>query len=146
MWITDLTKEVKQQVELKTCSNKLWSYSFQNPEKSVSEILTIAKPFEVMKAYKKDVEKSGGHAVNTLNGTPRRSGKNGNLNRIGMSNNSKTCFRCGGVYSVAIYRATWCTFNPKLEILKKTTKTHPLKNSFYLYKNSFSYILGNETF
>ena len=116
MWITDLTKEVKQQVELKTCSNKLWGYSVQNPEKSVSELLTIAKSFEVMKAYKNDVEKSGGHTVNTLNGTPRRSGKNGNVNRIGMSNKNKTCFRCGGVYSVAIYRTTWRTFNPKLEI------------------------------
>ena len=30
--------------------------------------------------------------------TPCRSGKNGNLNRRGMSNNNKTCFQCGGIY------------------------------------------------
>ena len=35
---TDLNREIKQQVELATCSNKLGRYSFQNPDKSLSEL------------------------------------------------------------------------------------------------------------
>ena len=96
---TDLSREIKQQVELATCSNKLRRYSFQNPDKSLSELLTIAKSFEDMKIYVDKVEKPDAHKVNALRRTPRRSGKNGNLNRRGMSNNNKTYFRCGGIYS-----------------------------------------------
>ena len=83
---TDLNREIKQQVELATCSNKLRRYSFQNPDKSLSELLTIAKSFEDMKIYVDKVEKPDAYKVNALRRTPRRSGKNGNLNRRGMSN------------------------------------------------------------
>ena len=51
-----------------------------------------------MKIYVNKVEKSNAHPVNVLRRTPRRSGKNGNLNRGGMSNNNKTCFQCGDIY------------------------------------------------
>ena len=37
--------------------------------------------------------------AHALRQTSRRPGKNGSLNRRGMSNNNKTYFRCGGVYS-----------------------------------------------
>ena len=88
----------EEQTELATCSNKLRRYSFQNPDKSLSELLTIAKSFDSMKVYVCKVEKPDEHPVNALRRTPRRSGKNGNLNRRGMINNNKTCFRCCGVY------------------------------------------------
>ena len=42
--------------------------------------------------------KSDVNPVDALRRAPRRSCKNGNLNRGGMSNNNKICFRCGGVY------------------------------------------------
>ena len=51
-----------------------------------------------MKIYVDKVEKPDLHPVNALRQTPRRSGKNGNLNRKEMTNNDKTCFRCVGVY------------------------------------------------
>ena len=95
---TDLNREIKQQVELAICSNKLRRHSFQNLDKSLSELLTIAKSLEDMKIYVDKVEKPDAHTVNALCRTPRRSGKNGNLNGRGMSNNNKTCFRCGGIY------------------------------------------------
>ena len=81
---TDLNRENKQQVELVTCSNKLRCYSFQNPDKSLSELLTIEKSFEDMKIYVDKVEKPDVHPVNALRRTPGRSGKTGNLNRRGM--------------------------------------------------------------
>ena len=80
----DLNREIKQQVELITCSNKLRRYSFQNSDKSLSELLTIVKSFEDMKIYVDKVEKPDLHPANALRWTPRRSGK--------------TCFQCGGVY------------------------------------------------
>ena len=80
----DLNREIKQQVELVTCSNKLRRYSFQNSDKSLSELLTIVKSFEDMKIYVDKVEKLDLHPANALRWTPRRSGK--------------TCFQCGGVY------------------------------------------------
>ena len=95
---TDLIREIKQQVELATCSSKLRRYSFQNPDKSLSELSTIAKSFEDMKIYVDKVEKPDAHKVNALRRTPRRSGKNGDLNRRGMSNTHKACFRCGSIY------------------------------------------------
>ena len=94
----NLNREIKQQVELATCSNKLRRYSFQNPDKSLSELLTIAKSFEDMKTYVDKVEKPDAHPVNALRQTQHRSSKNGNLNRRGMINNNKTCFRCGSIY------------------------------------------------
>ena len=94
----DLNREIKQHVELATCDNKLRRYSFQNPDKSLSELLTIEKAFEDMKIYVDKMEKPDAHPVNALRRTPDISGKNGNLNRRGMSNNNKTCSRCGGIY------------------------------------------------
>ena len=79
---TDLNREIRQQVKLATCSNKRRRYSFQNPDKSVSEFLTIDKAFEVMKIYVDKVEKSDAHPVNALRRTPSRSSNNSNLNRI----------------------------------------------------------------
>ena len=65
-----------------------------------------------MKTYVDKVEKPDGHPLNALRRTPRRSGKNGNLNRRGMSNNNKTCFRCGGIYPhdavVSNLMMWWC--------------------------------------
>ena len=66
---TNLNREIKQQVELATCSNKLQRYSFQNPDKSLSELLTIAKSFEDMKIYVDEVEKPDMHPINALCGT-----------------------------------------------------------------------------
>ena len=66
MWITDLSLEIKQQVELATCSNELQCYSFQNPNKSLSKLLTIAKSFEDMKIYVDKVEKPDAQSVNAL--------------------------------------------------------------------------------
>ena len=48
--------------------------------------------FEDMNIYVDKVEKPDEHPVNALRETSLRSGKNGNLNRRGMSNNDKTCF------------------------------------------------------
>ena len=38
----DKSKEIKQQIELSTTNTKLRKYSFQNPTKSLNDILTIA--------------------------------------------------------------------------------------------------------
>ena len=92
----DLNREIKQQVELPKRSNKLRSYSFQNPDKSLLELLAIAKSFEDMKIYGDTVEKSDVHPAHTLRQTLHRSGENGSLNRRRMSNESY--FQCGGFY------------------------------------------------
>ena len=52
-----------------------------------------------MKIYVDSVEKPDVHPAHALCQMPRRPGKNGSLNRRGMSNNNKTYFRCGCVYS-----------------------------------------------
>ena len=62
----DLNCEIKQQVELVTCSNKFRRYSFQNSDKSLSELLTIVKSFEDMKIYVDKVEKPDLHPANAL--------------------------------------------------------------------------------
>ena len=51
-----------------------------------------------MKIYMAKVEKPDVHPVNVVRPTSYRSSKNGHLNRRGMRNNNKTCFRCGGAY------------------------------------------------
>ena len=51
-----------------------------------------------MKVYVHKVEKPNEHPLNALRRTPRRSGKNDNLNRRRRSNNNKTYLRCGRVY------------------------------------------------
>ena len=81
------------------CNNKLRRYSFQNPKKSLSELLTKAKFFADMKIYVNEVENPGEHLINAFHRTPRRFGKNGDWNRRGLSNNNnnKTGFRCGDV-------------------------------------------------
>ena len=85
----DLNREIKQQAELATSSNKLRNYSFQNLDKSFSKLLAIAKSFKDMKIYVDKVEKPDAHPVNALRRTPRRSSNN---------NNNRTCFRCDGIY------------------------------------------------
>ena len=92
----DLNREIKQQAQLPKRSNKLRSYSFQNLDKSLLELLTKAKSFEDMKIYVDTVEKSDVHPAHTLRQTLHRSGKNGNLNRRRMSNESY--FQCGGFF------------------------------------------------
>ena len=77
----DLNREIKQQLELATCSNKIRRYSFQNHDKSLSELLKIAKSFEDMKIYVDKVEKPDEHPGNALRRAPRKFVKNGNLNR-----------------------------------------------------------------
>ena len=53
----DTDNEIKQQIELSTNNSKLRKYSFQNPGKSLSELLTIAKTFESMKIQTEEIEK-----------------------------------------------------------------------------------------
>ena len=68
--------------------------------------------------------KSDVNPVDALRRTPRRSRKNSNLNRGGMSNNNKICFRCGGVYP---YKVKFPTFVISAKIcLKKCAKRRPL--------------------
>ena len=44
----DKDKEIKQQIELSTNISKLRKYSFQNPNQTLQDLLTIAKSFELM--------------------------------------------------------------------------------------------------
>ena len=94
---TDLNVEIKHLVELATCSHKLRRYSFQNPDKSLSELLTIAKFFEGMKIYVEKVGKRDVHPFNALHQAPHRSSKKGSLNRRGTSSYNKIFIRSGGV-------------------------------------------------
>ena len=94
---TDLNREIKQLVELATCSHKLRCYSFQNPDKSLSELLTIAKFFEDMKICVEKVGKRDVHPFNALHRAPHRSSKKGSLNRRGTSSYNKIFIRSGGV-------------------------------------------------
>lgn len=94
---TYLNRENKQQIDLAKC-NKLRRYSFQNPNKSPSELSTTANSFEDIKTYVDEVEKPNVPPVNALCRSPQRSGKNNNLNWRGMGNINKTCFLCSGVY------------------------------------------------
>ena len=47
----DLNREIKQQAQLPKRSNKLRSYSFQNLDKSLLELLTKAKSYENLRGY-----------------------------------------------------------------------------------------------
>ena len=76
---TYLNRENKQQIDLAKC-NKLRRYSFQNPNKSPSELSTTANSFEDIKTYVDEVEKPNVPPVNALCRSPQRSGKNNNLN------------------------------------------------------------------
>ena len=77
---TDLSRNIKQPVELATCSNKFRRDSFQNPDKSLSELLTVAKSFEDMTIYV-EKEKRDMHPTNALHQALCRSVKKSNLNR-----------------------------------------------------------------
>ena len=64
--LEDLDRQIKQQIELATYGNKLRRYFFQNPDKSLLELLTIARSFEDMKNYEDKVEKLDERPVNAL--------------------------------------------------------------------------------
>ena len=55
---TDTDREIKQQIELMTSTNKLRQYSFQHQDKTLKEILSIGKAFESIKIQTEKITKS----------------------------------------------------------------------------------------
>ena len=95
---TDLN--IKQQIELTTTSNKLRMYSFQNPEKTLQELLTTGRAYEQTSkqmeeiSKKKEVKDHQSEIFYTSNKKQQNFGKN--RNRQGGV--SKSCYRCGGAF------------------------------------------------
>ena len=95
----DKDKEIKQQIELSTSSTKLRKYSFQNPGKSLSELLTIAKTFETMKIQTEDIEKHAEQeAINKLSKKQLTNTADRPYQDFKQNKPSKTCYRCGGEF------------------------------------------------
>ena len=104
----DKDKEIKQQIELTTNSSKLRKYSFQNPRKSLSELLTTAKTFETMKIQTEEMEKHSEYEVE-VNKISRRNKYTDPKNNTKQSTvphrkdqsykkSPRTCYRCGGEF------------------------------------------------
>ena len=55
---TRLEKEIKQQLTLSTCNNKLRRYAFKNTEQSLTDFLTYAKSLEDIENKADDIEKN----------------------------------------------------------------------------------------
>lgn len=84
--------EIKQQIELSTTSTKLRRYSFQNPDKSLQDILAMAKTFETMKIQTEEIEKDKDvtPTANAVSKSNPRSGKK-TLRPRNMTRAQKTC-------------------------------------------------------
>lgn len=98
---TNIDTEIKQQIELSTNSSKLRKYSFQNPGKSLQEILSIAKTFEVMKIQTEELEKRAvTEDINAVADKHKEQGKIPNFSskRTHPSRYEKYCYRCGGPF------------------------------------------------
>ena len=54
----DVDLAIQQQIKLCTTNTKLRKYSFQNPKKSLQELLSIAKTFKSMKIQTEEIENS----------------------------------------------------------------------------------------
>lgn len=103
----DKDMEIKQQIELSTINSKLRKYSFQNPTKTLSEILSIAKTFETMKIQTEEIEKRSENEADVNKISKRRNGNQRNSNRKPptqrtnthkQNKRSSTCYRCGGEF------------------------------------------------
>ena len=99
----DLNLAIKQQIELHTNNNKLRRYSFQNPGKTLQELLAMGKTFEVTK-LQTEVLENATHAtgdinnpINVINKTPDTPGNNFTPNDA-TTQKYKTCYNCGGTY------------------------------------------------
>ena len=90
----DKEKEIKQQIELSTNSSKLRKYSFQNPGKTLSELLTIAKTFETMKIHTEEIEKQS----EDINKISKRKLASNTSNYREQTSERRTCYRCGGEF------------------------------------------------
>ncbi|XP_066916478.1 uncharacterized protein [Clytia hemisphaerica] len=91
---TDKEKEIKQQIELSTNSSKLRKYSFQNPQKTLNELLTIAKTFETMKIHTEEIEKQ----AEDINKISKRKLASNSSNYREQASEKKSCYRCGGEF------------------------------------------------
>ena len=94
---------IKQQIELSTSSNKLRRYSFQNPGKTLQELLTIGKTFETAKIQTTQLEKDCTESTE-INAVPQRNtpqfqGKNNSSRVLTPTDRPpKSCYNCGGIY------------------------------------------------
>ena len=101
---TDKDKEIKQQIELSTTNTKLRKYSFQNPGKSLNELLTMAKTFETMKIHTDEIEKqTEQEAVNKLSKKHSSINKNEKPKYVSSRESqrrtkNRSCYRCGGEF------------------------------------------------
>ena len=88
----DKDKEIKQQIELSTNSSKLRKYSFQNPQKTLNELLTTAKTFETMKIQTEEIEKQS----EDINKISKKKLTSNATNYRDQKSDTNTCYRCGG--------------------------------------------------
>ena len=96
---TNTDKEIKQQIELSTNNSKLRKYSFQNPGKSLSELLTIAKTFESMKIQTEEIEnQSTATKTEEINKMSKKHFQPRSERRKTATKPNKSCYRCGGEF------------------------------------------------
>ncbi|XP_047139063.1 uncharacterized protein LOC124814981 [Hydra vulgaris] len=94
----DKDKEIKQQIVLCTNISKLRKYSFQNPNKTLQDLLTTAKTFELMDHQIEELEKETiKQKVNTVKKT-----KFLQTSQAPHETETKllkrTCYRCGNEF------------------------------------------------
>lgn len=100
---TRIEQEIKQQLILSRCNNKLRKYAFKNTELTLQEFLTYANSLEDAEHKADDVDNTNKHEeeVNELRRKLQESsfGKS-KTSRRGSSSHTynKTCFRCGGTF------------------------------------------------
>ena len=96
---------IKQQIELSTNIDKLRLYSFQHPDKSLQELLTIGRAFEATSKQTEEISKkkiSDEEIFYAKNGGRFNRFKDKNdvgkiETRRGMSS-QKSCYKCGGKF------------------------------------------------
>ena len=92
---------IKQQIELSTNNNKLRRYSFQNPGKTLQELLSTGKTYESTKIQTERIEKDSKSAEEDISAvyTPKQHPGNSKFTPRAMTQKPpKTCYYCGGSY------------------------------------------------
>ena len=93
---------IKQQIELSTNIDKLRLYSFQHPDKTLQELLTIGRTYEATTKQIQEISKKKVsdeeifYTKNRRKFAVKDAGKN--QFRRGMSTGQKSCYKCGGKF------------------------------------------------
>ena len=96
---TDLN--IKQQIELSTNLEKLRLYSFQHPDKTLQELLTIGRTYEATTKQIQEITKNKrttDEDVFYAEDRKRREQNGKNRNRGSRMSEQKSCYKCGGKF------------------------------------------------